>query len=106
MGVHPGLEINFLTHSQNFASASKMYSLKSKMESLLAKIEIKTWPEHTDDIWVPYTMTALITTAYFAIHRGSVDGCWILLPLFFFDFLDEIEDYRFINTGKLLRTKK
>ena len=45
MCIKAGLEINFFTHSQNFASASNIYLLK--MESLVARIEIKIWPEHT-----------------------------------------------------------
>ena len=57
------------------------------MESLLAKIEIKIWPEHTDfivEIWFLSVTEYDGRTRYysFTIHRGSVDGCWILLPLF------------------------
>ena len=57
------------------------------MESLLAKIESKIWPEHTDfivEIWFLSVTEYDGRTRYysFTIHRGSVDGCWILLPLF------------------------
>ena len=63
--VHSGLEINFFTHSQNFASASKIYSLNWNHCSL--RLRSKSGPNILIIKWfliVTVTMTALVTTAY------------------------------------------